>query len=760
MSCCAPGAEMALDLTVAATPSSDEIKLASRSLGGDLHQTDVSVPSVHCAACIHTIETALGKLEHVESARVNLSTKRVSIRWRGDVVPPMFAALDRSGYQAHLFDTEVTGKDRTLAELIRAVAVAGFAAGNIMLLSVSVWSGAEGATRDLFHWVSALIALPALFFAGGIYFRSAANALRHGRMNMDVPIAVGVSLAYAMSLFETINHGEHAYFDASVSLLFFLLIGRTLDHVMRERARMAVNGLSRLAARGAVVLRGEGGRDYLPIGEVEPGMRLLIAAGERIPVDGTILSGASDLDCSLVSGESTPRTVGSGSHIQAGMLNLTGPLTITATAAAKDSFLAEMVRLMEAAEGGRSKYRRIADRVSSLYAPVVHLAALLTFLGWMAASGDWHQAITIAIAVLIITCPCALGLAVPIVQVVAARRLFEAGVMVKDGSAMERLAMIDTAVFDKTGTLTLGQPRLINASSVDPTMLAIAADMAAHSHHPFSKAIARFASASAQPKLESVTEHPGLGMEAFTEGNTWRLGRRGWAGWKARTGGEGKHGYGGTVLTKNGLIVATFAFEDAVRADARQALGMLKTNGVSINMLSGDTAKACSEVAGALGIERYVPSLLPSGKVEWVEALARAGHRVLMVGDGLNDTPALAAAHVSIAPATAADVGRNIADFVFLRESLLAVPLALEISRKAGRLIRQNLAIAVVYNAIAVPIAITGHVTPLIAAIAMSASSLLVIGNAMRLQRFSRAAPRESMSQGRPAGASVLAQSR
>ncbi|WP_214470767.1 heavy metal translocating P-type ATPase [Mesorhizobium sp. dw_380] len=738
MSCCAPGAEMALDLgsTTSVLPSSQEIRLASRSLGDDLRQTDLSVPSVHCAACIQTIETALGTLDRVESARVNLSTKRVSVRWRGDEVPPFVAALGRLGYQAHLFAPEIDEKDRTLSELIRAVAVAGFAAGNIMLLSVSVWSGAEGATRDLFHWVSALIAIPALAFAGGIFFRSAWNALRHGRMNMDVPIAVGVSLAYAMSLYETINHGDHAYFDASVSLLFFLLIGRTLDHVMRERARIAVKGLSQLAARGAMVLRGDGARDYLPVGEIEPGMQLLIAAGERIPVDGKIIQGASDLDCSLVSGESTPRSVAAGEAVQAGVLNLTGPLTIEATAAAKDSFLAEMVRLMEAAEGGRAHYRRIADRVSALYAPVVHLTAFATFLGWMAVTGDWHRAITIAIAVLIITCPCALGLAVPIVQVVAARRLFENGIMVKDGSAMERLATIDNAVFDKTGTLTLGQPRLLNASSIDPAMLAIAADMAAHSRHPFSKAIAGFAALDGQHKFDAVTEHPGFGIEATDAGSTWRLGRRGWAGWKARTGGEGKHGHGGTVLTKDGIIVATFDFEDALRADAAAAIKRLNDTGVSMQMLSGDTAGACGEVARMLGVDDFVPCLLPSGKVERIETLAKDGHKVLMVGDGLNDTPALSAAHVSIAPATAADIGRNAADFVFLRESLLAVPLALDVSRKAGHLIRQNIAIAIVYNAVAVPIAILGHATPLLAAIAMSASSVLVIGNALRLHGF------------------------
>ncbi|TIL22902.1 MAG: cadmium-translocating P-type ATPase [Mesorhizobium sp.] len=738
MSCCAPGAEMALDLgsTTSVLPSSQEIRLASRSLGDGLRQTDLSAPTVHCAACIQTIETALGKLDRVESARVNLSTKRVSVRWRGDEVPPFVVALGRLGYQAHLFPSEVGDKDRTLSDLIRAVAVAGFAAGNIMLLSVSVWSGAEGATRDLFHWVSALIAIPALAFAGGIFFRSAWNALRHGRMNMDVPIAVGVSLAYAMSLYETINHGDHAYFDASVSLLFFLLIGRTLDHFMRERARTAVKGLSQLAARGAMVLRGDGARDYLPVGEIEPGMQLLIAAGERIPVDGKIFQGASDLDCSLVSGESTPRSVAAGEPVQAGVLNLTGPLTIEATAAAKDSFLAEMVRLMEAAEGGRAHYRRIADRISALYAPVVHLTAFAAFLGWMAATGDWHRAITIAIAVLIITCPCALGLAVPIVQVVAARRLFENGIMVKDGSAMERLATIDTAVFDKTGTLTVGQPRLVNARSIDPDMLVIAADLAAHSRHPFSKTIAGFAVAGRQHKFDAVTEHLGFGIEATVAGSIWRLGRRGWAGWKARTGGEGKHGYGGTVLTKDGIIVATFDFEDVLRADAAAAIKRLNDAGLSVQMLSGDTAGACAEVADVLGVDDFVPCLLPSGKVEVIETLAKAGHRVLMVGDGLNDTPALSAAHVSIAPATAADIGRNAADFVFLRESLLAVPLALGVSRKAGHLIRQNIAIAIVYNAVAVPIAILGHVTPLIAAVAMSASSLLVIGNALRLHGY------------------------
>lgn len=418
------------------------------------------------------------------------------------------------------------------------------------------------------------------------------------------------------------------------------------------------------------------------------------------------------------------------------------PKRMQATAAAKDSFLAEMVRLMEAAEGGRSRYRRIADRVSALYAPVVHLAAFMTFLGWMAATGDWHRALTIAIAVLIITCPCALGLAVPIVQVVAARRLFEAGVMVKDGSAMERLAAVDRAVLDKTGTLTLGQPKLVNASSIDPIMLAMAADIAVHSRHPFSKAIAAYWGFAGQPKLDAVREEPGFGVEALCSGDVWRLGRRGWAERDTSTGREGRPGdYDGTVLARNGRTVASFTFEDATRPGAKAAVQALKDASVPVEMLSGDTAKACAEAAGKLGMEDFAAALLPSGKVARIETLTREGHKVLMVGDGLNDTPALRAAHVSMAPATAADIGRQAADFVFLRESLLAVPLAMDVSRKAGRLIRQNIAIAIAYNALAVPIAVLGYVTPLVAAIAMSCSSLIVIANAMRLQAMAKSVP-------------------
>ena len=727
MSCCAPAADPGAGIL-----SSEELRHAARSLGDGTAQVELSVPAVHCGACIHAVEQELSRLHGVVSARVNLSTRRVSVRFEEGAPPPLSETLTRLGYPPHLFDDSALESDRTLKELVRAVAVAGFAAGNIMLLSVSVWSGAEAATRDLFHWISALIALPALAYAGGVFYRSAWSALRHGRMNMDVPIAIGVTLAYAMSLYETVHHGEHAYFDAAVSLLFFLLIGRTLDHMMRDRARSAVQGLARLAPRGAVVMAADGSREYREVREIAPGMRLLVAAGERIPVDARVESGISDLDCSLISGESRPQRIEPGGLVRAGTLNLTGPLLLEAAARAEDSFLAEMVRLMEAAEGGRSRYRRIADRVSAYYAPVVHLTALLTFLGWMAVDGDWHKALTIAIAVLIITCPCALGLAVPIVQVVAARRLFERGVMVRDGSAMERLSDIDTVAFDKTGTLTMGRPWLVNGAEIAPDMLSFAASLGAHSRHPLSQAIAQAAGGRAGIRdFDEIREVPGFGMEGRAEGSLWRLGRADWA--LGPDGDPAASDLSGTVLARDGRLCARFRFEDAPRPGAAFAVQALRQAGKSVEMLSGDIEANCRQVAESLGIPRYAAALVPSGKVARIAEIAEGGRKALMVGDGLNDAPALGAAHVSMAPATAADIGRNAADFVFLRDSLDVVPFAAGISRRAAGLIRQNIALAILYNVIAVPIAILGYVTPLIAAIAMSTSSLLVIGNALRL---------------------------
>jgi len=453
-----------------------------------------------------------------------------------------------------------------------------------------------------------------------------------------------------------------------------------------------------------------------------------LAAGDRVPVDGVVLEGLSELDCALATGESEPRGVEAGSPVQAGVLNLTGPLTLAATARARDSFLSEMVALMQAAEGGRATYRRIADRASALYAPVVHTAAFATFLGWMLASGDWHRAITVAIAVLIITCPCALGLAVPMVQVMAASRLFRAGVMVKDGGGLERLAAIDTVVFDKTGTLTLGRPRVVNATEISAEHLALASSLARGSNHPVARAIADEGQGPGHAGLQ-VVEHPGLGLEARHGGHLYRLGRATWA-----LDGRGASASVGTVLARDGHLLAEFTLEDTLRPQAREAVAELKALGVRLLILSGDTPDAVAGVAERLGIADHGAGLYPADKVARLSALAAEGRKVLMVGDGLNDAPALVAAHVSMAPGEAADIGRNAADFVFLHKGLEAVPTSLRTARRAGQLVKQNFALAIGYNLIALPVAVAGLVTPLIAALAMSLSSIIVVANAMRLR--------------------------
>ena len=717
------------------TADAHELLLASRVLDDGLRQVEISVPTIHCGACMQKIEKGLHGLPGVSEARVNLSSKRVMVRWRdGDAPPPLLRTLGSLGYPAHLSDPATADKDATLSELIRALAVAGFAAGNIMMLSVSVWTGADAATRDLFHWISCAIAIPALVYSGRIFFRSAWSALRHGHTNMDVPISIGVILAFGLSLYETIHHGAHAYFDASASLLFFLLIGRTLDHVMRERARTAVTGLARLAARGALVMQADGARIYTPVEDLRPGMTILLAAGDRIPVDARVVSGESELDCSLVTGESAPRAASPGTLLQAGTMNLTGPLVIEATAEAKESFLAEMVRMMEAAEAGRSGFRRIADRAAQLYAPVVHSVALLTFIGWMLATGDVHRSMTIAIAVLIITCPCALGLAVPMVQVVAARRLFERGILLKDGGALERLAEIDTAVFDKTGTLTIGAPRLQSDSVIDPRARAIASQIARHSQHPYARALACASDTVGGPMPDStvISEVAGAGLEARDAEHVYRLGRPSWAVPDNGTD-TAKRDAWNVVLSEDGRFLAGFSFEDALRAGAAEALRDLKSDGVQTEILSGDRETTVRRLAASFDVA-FSAEVRPDGKVARIAALQDAGRKVLMVGDGLNDAPALVAAHASMAPASAADIGRNAADLVFLHESLTAVPQALRIARAARSLVYQNLGLAIIYNLCAVPIAVAGFVTPLVAAIAMSLSSLIVVANALRLR--------------------------
>jgi Cu2+-exporting ATPase len=692
----------------------------------------LSLPGIHCSACIANVERALNAHPGVEDARVNLTLKRAMIK----AAPEMRAAdlipvLEHAGYEAHELDAgalSAISADKAGRDLLMRLAVAGFASMNVMLLSVSVWSGATDATRDMFHWISAAIALPAIAFSAQPFFANAWSALRVRRLNMDVPIVLAILLALVTSLWETALSGEHAYFDAALTLTFFLLAGRYLDYRTRAAARSAAEELTALEVPRALRLI-DGSEEEVAVSALAVGDLILVRPGGRMPVDGQIVSGQSELDRSLLTGETLPVFAEAGQIVSAGEVNLTGPLTIRATAVGEDTSLHRMADLVAIAESGRSRYTSLADKAAKLYAPGVHILSALSFVGWYIYSGDLRTALNIAAAVLIITCPCALGLAVPAVTTAASGRLFRKGMLIKHATALERLAEVDTVVFDKTGTLTSGAPEVINLGDHTTADLEIALALAEASAHPLSVALAKAArEAGIKPAmLRDITEVPGYGTEAQYRNQRVRLGRAAWVG--AEQGVETC-----AWLSVGSKAPVAFQFTDALRPGAAEAVSGFAKTGKQVILISGDSTGAVKALAEKLGIENWIAEALPQDKAQRIQELSENGHKVLMVGDGLNDTAALAAAHVSISPASALDAARVASDIVLLGTDLSPIADACDTAVKATKRIRENFRIATVYNVIAVPLAVIGLATPLIAALAMSTSSITVSLNALRLR--------------------------
>ncbi|PLX37478.1 MAG: copper-translocating P-type ATPase [Hyphomicrobiales bacterium] len=724
------------DWSAFATPTDDD----------KLHM-DLAVEGVHCAACMTKIERGLSSVPGVTQARLNLTTHRLAVEWDeteadADQIVNM---VERLGYRAHPFDPSrrSSEEDAMTRMLLRCLAVAGFAAMNIMLLSISVWSGnvsgIEPETRDFFHWISGLIALPTAVYAGRPFYVSAWHALRARSLNMDVPITIGVFLALSLSVLQVFQHAEDAYFDSAVMLLFFLLVGRFFDQNMRRRTRSFAENLATLRAETATKKSADGVLRDVPLSKVDPGDIVLVRPGERVSVDGIIETGTSEIDQSLVTGETALAAVKAGERVYAGTLNGSGALEIRVSAAATGTLLDEVTKLLETASQAKSTYVRLADRAAQYYAPLVHGAAAATFLFWWAWGIGWQPSLVVAISVLIITCPCALGLAIPAVQVVTSGLLFRRGVLLHSGDAIERLAAVDTIVFDKTGTLTQPVPSLVNAAEIAPADFALAGRLALSSRHPLAVALAG-ASAANMP-FENAREEAGLGVEVEVDGVLHRLGSPKFCDVEEATleTFRAAHPSASMLAMRAGdAMPVLFALEQELRIDAADTVRTLVEGGYRVEILSGDREPAVTAVADTLGVSEWQAGLDPTGKIARLEALAAEGRKVLMVGDGLNDAPALAAAHVSLSPVTAVHLSQAAADAVFLGERLFPVSDALRIARRAHGAMVQNLVLAALYNVIAVPFAVAGAVTPLVAALAMSGSSIVVTSNALRLRLFDK----------------------
>lgn len=710
-----------------------------KDLGAGLKHIDLAVEGVRCAGCMSKIERGLSAIPEVTLARVNLTESRVALEWKqGTLNPARFIdRLAELGYKAYPFET--AGAEAKEVEqsrfLLRCLGVAAFATMNVMMLSVPVWSGNVSdmlpEQRDFFHWLSALIALPAAAYAGQPFFRSAFTALRSRGVNMDVPISIGVILALGMSVVETINHAEHAYFDAAIMLLTFLLVGRYLDQNMRRRTRAVAGNLAALKAETAAKFVGRDEIRQVPVAAIRPGDVVLLRPGERCAVDGTVEEGRSEIDQSLITGETLHVAAERGTAIYAGSLNISGALRVRVSAASEGTLLAEITRLLDNALHARSRYMRLADRASRLYAPVVHATALLTIVGWKLAGASWHDAIVTGIAVLIITCPCALGLAIPTVQTIASGAMFKSGVLLNTGDAIERLAEADYVIFDKTGTLTLPELEVVNAAEIPADIFRLAGELALSSHHPVAGALAQ--AAGAKSPIVGAIEEPGQGVRGEIGGVEIRLGRPSYCAAEHLADELASRDPEASIVAfRRGAESYVFSVRQGLRPDARAVIAALAARNIGVEILSGDRSAAVQAAATELAVTEWRAGLTPADKIACIDQLNRAGSKVLMVGDGMNDAPSLAAAHVSMSPISAAHLSQATADLVFLGKPLVPVVRAIDLSRKALRLMRQNLVLAVIYNFLAVPIAISGVVTPLIAAAAMSGSSILVMLNALR----------------------------
>ncbi len=735
----------------------DEIQEAFTPTLGETREIHLLVEGIHCAACVWLIENRLQSLPGVLDARVNLTGRKLKLRWNNQQISlsQSLKQLARIGYKAVPFDPEAAegALQRENRRLLYRLAFAGFAMMNLLWISIALYAGADqGEFRSLFQWVGFAIATPTLLYSGWPFYRGAWQGLRAGTLNMDLPIAIGASITYGYSLFVTLSDTPvgAVYWDTVVNFLFVILLGRFLEATSRRQAVSATQRLLDLQPRVARVLREEG-EVLVPIRGVKRGERVLVRPGEQIPVDGIVLAGESSADESMLTGESKPVPKAPGQRVAAGTLNGAGVLEIQVEQTLKHTALGKIIQLVEEAQSSKAPVQRLADRIVPWFVALTLLLATITFLWWLRT--DLETALMAATAVLIITCPCAFGLATPMAIAVATGTGARHGILIKNGAVLESLSSIDHFVFDKTGTLTQGKPAIVQIRSAEQCWTSGAplpevfrqfleplSALERFSEHPVAHAIQQLCPAQDRHRVEGVQVQPGAGIRGKVDGHLLVAGT---AAWLSRQGVQGCEqlgtGEGSSIyLGVDGRCVLWLRVEDPLRPEARAVVNALKAQGIRTSLLTGDQQPVAETVAEALQIDDCIAQVLPEEKDRVIAELQREGQRVAMVGDGINDAPALVRADVGIALGSGTDVSIASADIVLLHADLQQVPQAAALSRRTLRTIRQNIALSFFYNLIMVPLAMMAWVTPLVAAVSMPLSSLAVIGNSARIRTLFR----------------------
>jgi Cu2+-exporting ATPase len=706
----------------------------------DVREATIYVGGMYCSACSWLIETTLGKQPGVASAEVNPITHRLRLRFpaEGSQFSSYLATLANLGYQPQPMSPEGAARPEVSEQrtALKRLLVASLGMMQVMMFAVGLYAmdfqGIDAEMQHFLRLVSFFVTTPVVFYAARPFFTSAWRGLVARRPGMDLPVSIAVGSAYAASIYSTFTRGEAVWFDSVTMFVFFLTLGRFLE--MRARHRSIDRGVALSSLLPNTTIRiDEGVQSTIPVSQLAAGDTVLIRAGESIPADGTLASGSTTVDEALLTGEARPQVKGVGDELSAGSINLDNMIEMTVTTTGGDTTLGTISRLSERARYARPAFVTLADRIASYIVVALLLVAACVAVFWYFA--DPERAFVITLSVLVVTCPCALALATPAAFAAAGSRMSQLRLLVTNGNAIESLSRVTLAVFDKTGTLTEGKPRITAVFVTDNAWTEkdcrrIAAALESVSTHPLASA---FAVADELPAVSSQQIEVGQGISGVIDARQWRLGNAAFVG-----GGIATEDSSAThvFLGVDGNAVAWFELEDALRPDAGKTLESLRGLGITPALVSGDNRMAVATIAARLGIDDVHYECTPEDKLTIIEAAQQRGERVVMIGDGINDAPVLAGADTSIAPAHGALLAQTSADVIMLGESLAPLTTAVEMSRKTMRIVRQNLAWAIVYNALALPLAAAGFVPPWLAAIGMSASSLVVVLNALRLNRF------------------------